>query len=53
MHDPGAEAMSLDERTVLQTLRLRELVDRLLALGRGRARRAADAVGPARPADDG
>jgi phenylacetate-coenzyme A ligase PaaK-like adenylate-forming protein len=33
MHDPGAEAMSVDERTVLQTLRLRELVDRLLAVG--------------------
>jgi phenylacetate-coenzyme A ligase PaaK-like adenylate-forming protein len=33
MHDPGAEAMSVDERTVLQTLRLRELVERLLALG--------------------
>jgi phenylacetate-coenzyme A ligase PaaK-like adenylate-forming protein len=33
MHDPGAEAMSVDERTVLQTVRLRELVDRLLAVG--------------------
>jgi phenylacetate-coenzyme A ligase PaaK-like adenylate-forming protein len=33
MHDPGAEAMSVDERTVLQTLRLRDLVGRLLALG--------------------
>jgi phenylacetate-CoA ligase len=33
MHDPGAEAMSVDERTVLQTLRLREVVDRLIALG--------------------
>jgi phenylacetate-CoA ligase len=32
MHDPGAEAMSVDERTVLQTVRLRGLVDRLLAL---------------------
>jgi phenylacetate-CoA ligase len=32
MHDPAVEAMSVDERTVLQTLRLRELVDRLLAL---------------------
>jgi phenylacetate-CoA ligase len=33
MHDPGAEAMSVDERTVLQTLRLRDLVSRLLAGG--------------------
>ena len=32
MHDPAAEAMSGDERAVLQTIRLRGLVDRLLAL---------------------
>jgi phenylacetate-CoA ligase len=32
MHDPGAEAMSGDERAALQTLRLRGLVDSLLGL---------------------
>jgi phenylacetate-CoA ligase len=32
MHDPAAEAMSGDERAVLQTIRLRGLIDRLLSL---------------------
>jgi phenylacetate-coenzyme A ligase PaaK-like adenylate-forming protein len=43
MHDPAAEAMSGDERAVLQTIRLRGLVDRLLTLDGVQGRRLREA----------
>ena len=43
MHDPTAEAMSLDERQALQEHRLRELVDRLVAVDGVQGQRLRDA----------
>jgi phenylacetate-coenzyme A ligase PaaK-like adenylate-forming protein len=43
MFDPAAEAMSTDERAALQQRRLRELVDRLIAVDGVQGRRLRDA----------
>jgi phenylacetate-CoA ligase len=43
MFDPAAEAMSRDERAALQQRRLRELIDRLVAVGGLQGRRLAEA----------